>query len=205
MIYDISPPVSSLTPVWTGEPSLRQEFIAEIKKGDSVSVSILHSPVHIGAHADAPLHILADADSIDKVDLDSYIGKCQVIEIECKANEIITPNHLTQPILAERILLKTLSFYGSGHWVDDFAVLSPELVSYLHAKEVKLVGIDTPSVDAFSSKTLDSHKLLVANKIAILEGLDLTEIPPGIYELIALPLKLVGFDASPVRAILRTI
>lgn len=205
MIYDISPTLSNFTRVWPGEPNLQREVLADIDKGDTVTVSILHSTVHIGAHADAPSHIIANEDTIGEVDLDYYIGQCQVIQINCQPNDVITLKQITQPILAERILLKTLSFYDRDYWAEDFAALSPELVDYLQEKGVKLIGVDTPSVDPFHSKTLDAHRRFVANKMAILEGLYLSDIKEGLYELIALPLKLIGFDASPVRAILRTI
>jgi arylformamidase len=205
MIYDISPPISRATKVWPGEPSIRQEILSDIQNGDNVMVSILHSTVHVGAHADAPCHFIKNACSIGEVDLDPYIGRCQVIQIQCQAGEVINPDRLVASIHAERVLIKTQSFYGNGHWVENFAALSPEFVDHMKQKGIKLIGIDTPSVDPFHSKTWDAHKRFYANKMSILEGLDLTNISEGIYELIALPLKIIGFDASPVRAVLREI
>jgi arylformamidase len=103
------------------------------------------------------------------------------------------------------VLFATGSFPDPDRFQEDFAALDPELVDYLHDQRVRLVGIDTPSVDLFDSKTLPAHKCFLAHDMAILEGLRLDGVPEGRYELIALPLRLVGFDASPVRAILRTL
>ena len=104
-----------------------------------------------------------------------------------------------------RVLVATGTFPDPNHFNEDFAALSPELIDHLHGQGVQLVGIDTPSVDLFESKELPAHRRVLRQKMAILEGLVLAEVPPGMYELIALPLKLVGFDASPVRAVLRTL
>ncbi len=103
------------------------------------------------------------------------------------------------------MLLVTGTFPDPTRWNEDFASLEPDLVDALHALSVRLVGIDTPSVDPFSSKDLQAHKRFLANDMAILEGLVLKDVPQGLYELIALPLKLEGFDASPVRAVLRSL
>jgi arylformamidase len=106
------------------------------------------------------------------------------------------------PITTPRVLIATGTFPNPEHFNDDFAALSPELITFLHGKGVRLVGIDTLSVDPFSSTELLAHKRFLEHDMAILEGLMLTGIRPGIYELVALPLKLEGFDASPVRAVL---
>src|SRR5262249_43844973 len=119
--------------------------------------------------------------------------------------ERILPNSVSEPIQAERVLFATGTFPDPEHFNEDFAALSPELVLSLHRQGVKLVGIDTPSVDLFDSKDLPSHQACLQCDMAILEGLVLRDVRAGLYELIALPLRLVGFDASPVRAILRTL
>jgi arylformamidase len=102
------------------------------------------------------------------------------------------------------VLVRTGTFPDPTVFHEDFAALAPELVDSLHARGVRLVGIDTPSVDPFDSADLPAHRAFLKNDMAILEGLDLSAVPDGVYELIALPLRLVGFDASPVRAVLRT-
>ena len=108
------------------------------------------------------------------------------------------------PIKAERVLIGTGTYPDANNFNEDFAALSPALVDQLQDEGVILVGIDTPSVDLFTSKDLPAHKRFLENEIAILEGIVLKDVPDGIYELVALPLKLIGFDASPVRSILRT-
>ena len=112
-------------------------------------------------------------------------------------------SQINQPIETERVLLGTGSYPDPTKFNEDFAGLSPALVDDLHDKGVRLVGIDTPSVDVFESKDLPAHKRFLAHDMAILEGLVLKDVPAGMYELIALPLKLMDFDASPVRAVLR--
>ena len=127
-----------------------------------------------------------------------------VIRSPAKRGTRITPEEI-DAVTEERVLLATGTFPDPTVFNEDFAALSPELVDQFHERGVRLIGIDTPSVDLFSSKDLPAHARFLANDMAILEGLVLTDVAPGRYELIALPLPLVGFDASPVRAILREI
>jgi arylformamidase len=107
------------------------------------------------------------------------------------------------PVRAQRVLIATGTYPDPRRLNNDFAALAPELVDGLHARGVRLIGVDVPSVDLFDSKDLPAHKRFLANDMAILEGLALRDVPAGEYELIALPLRLVGFDGSPVRAVLR--
>jgi len=107
--------------------------------------------------------------------------------------------------LPPRVLIATGTYLDATRFSEDFVALEPALIDALHARGVRLIGLDTPSVDLFTSKDLPAHGRFLANDMAILEGLVLRDVPPGIYELIALPLPLVGFDASPVRAVLRTL
>jgi arylformamidase len=127
------------------------------------------------------------------------------LKVESRRGERIGPESIVSRVEAHRVLLATGSYTDPYAFREDFAALAPETVDALHAKGVRLVGVDTPSVDLFSSEDLPAHKRFLAHDMAILEGLVLQDVPEGTYELIALPLKLVGFDASPVRAILRTL
>ena len=161
--------------------------------------------MHVGAHADAPSHYGADAPPIDQRDLDYYLGPCQVVSLNAPRGVRLRPDDLNADLQAERVLFATRTYPDPTCFNMDFAALSPELVATLADRGVKLVGIDTPSVDLFDSKDLPSHKMFLERNMAILEGLVLQDVPDGLYELIALPLKLVGFDASPVRAVLRTL
>ncbi len=203
MIYDITPPITPRLQVWPGDTPPTREVLLDIQRGEPITLSTLHATVHLGAHADAPSHYGGDAPAIDRRDLDVYLGPCQVIRVEAPRGMRITPAMLPEPITAPRVLLATGTYPDPEHFNTDFAALSPELVEALHGQGVRLVGIDTPSVDLFDSKDLPAHKTFLKYDMAILEGLLLRDVPPGAYELIALPLRLVGFDASPVRAVLR--
>jgi arylformamidase len=203
MIYDITPPISERLRVWPGDTPPTREVLCDLKRGDNLTLSTLHATVHLGAHADGPNHYGADAPAIHERSLDYYLGPCQVLRVAVARGVCITPDMLPGPVTQPRLLLATSTYPDPTHFNEDFAALSPELVESLHGQGVKLVGIDTPSVDPFSSKDLPAHHTFLKHDMAILEGLVLADVPEGVYELIALPLKLVGFDASPVRAILR--
>lgn len=203
-IYDITPAITSNLSVWPGDTPFSTKVLCHINLGASVTLSTINTTVHLGAHADAPMHYHNNGKSIGERDLNYYIGDCQVIHLEIQRGETIKPNHLkNKTIAAERVLFFTNTFTNINEWQEDFAALSPELVEELHSKGVILIGIDTPSVDLMNSKDLPAHKAILARDMAVLEGLSLMEVPEGAYELIALPLKLMGVDASPVRAILR--
>lgn len=203
MILDISPLLRPSTAVWPGDTPLTREVLLELARGDSVTLSTLRATVHLGAHADAPSHYGAGAGDIAGRALDYYVGPCEVMRVPARVGGRLVPEDLPRPPRAERILLATGSFPDPERFSEDFAALSPELVDYLHGFGVRLVGVDTPSVDPFTSKDLPAHKRFLANDMAILEGLVLANVEEGAYELIALPLRLAGFDASPVRAVLR--
>lgn len=164
----------------------------------------MRATAHLGAHADAPSHVGARAAPIHEHGLDFYLGPCQVMHVAAARGQCITPALLPGPVRAPRLLLATGTYPDPRVFSEDFAALGPELVEALHREGVRLVGIDTPSVDLFAAADLPAHHALLRRDMAILEGLVLRDVPAGTYELIALPLKLVGFDASPVRAVLRT-
>jgi arylformamidase len=205
MLYDITPPISESLCVWPGDTPPAREVRLDMKGAANITLSTLHATVHLGAHADAPSHYGRDAPGIDQCALEHYLGPCQVIHCSVPRRSRITPAQLPAAIAAPRILLRTDTFPDPNAWNKDFAALAPELIDYFHGMGVRLVGIDTPSVDLFDSVDLPAHKACLRHEILILEGLVLAAVPEGIYELIALPLKLADFDASPVRAVLRTL
>lgn len=177
-----------------------------MRQGANITLSSLRATVHLGAHADAPSHYGADAPSIEAQDLGLYLGPCQVVRVGLGGSEAtVTPASITAAITEPRVLIHTGTYPDPTIWNTQFASLSPDLISMLADRGVKLVGIDTPSVDRFESQDLPTHRACLERGVAILEGLVLSAIPEGRYELIALPLRLVGFDASPVRAVLRTL
>ena len=203
MIIDISPPLSVSTAVWPGDTPLSREVLLEIAQGASVTLSTLRASVHLGAHADAPSHYGKSAADIASRALHYYVGACEVMRVSAARGELITPAMLPRAVTAPRVLFATGTFPDPGDFNQDFAALSPALVDHLHAAGVILAGVDTPSVDPFPSKELAAHQRFLAHDMAILEGLVLDGVDEGFYELIALPLRLEGFDASPVRAVLR--
>ncbi len=204
-IIDISPRLDPSLAVWPGDAPLSREVLLDQTWGDSVTLSTLKATVHLGAHADAPLHYGVHGSDIADRPLELYLGNCQVMRIPAARGSRIGPGDLTSPIRAARVLFATGTYPDPSRFTGDFAALDPSLIAFLHERGVRLVGIDTPSVDLFSSRELETHRAILARDMAILEGLVLDHVSEGLYELIALPLALVGFDASPVRAILRSL
>lgn len=202
-IHDITPLVSDRLAVWPGDTPASREVLLDIERGDNLTLSTLHGTVHLGAHADAPNHYGGGAPGIEGRSLVPYLGRCRVVEVDVALGERIATNAVPAPVGSHRVLLKTGTYPDPENFNEDFAALSVELVDRLHSEGVVLIGIDTPSVDLFSSKDLPAHQAFLRNDMAILEGVVLRDVSPGDYELIALPLKLEGFDASPVRAVLR--
>jgi arylformamidase len=202
-LWDISPALGPATPPFPGDQAYEQRWTARIGPGCPVNLTALTLSPHLGAHADAPLHYADGAPAIGTVSLEPYLGPCRVIHaIGC--GPLVRPEHLAHALddLPPRVLVRTCELAPSA-WSEDFAAYAPETIELLAARGVRLVGIDSQSVDPASSKTLDSHHLLLKHDLRVLENLVLDEVPEGDYELIALPLKLVQACASPVRAILR--
>ncbi len=202
-LYDITPVVSPRLAVWPGDTPPQRQVLLDLGRGDSVTLSSLHATVHLGAHADAPSHYGSAGESIAQADLARYLGRCQVVRVAARPGTRVA--RLPVTIAEPRVLIATGSYPNPEHFTEDFAALDPTLIDGLHSAGVRLVGIDTPSVDLFASKDLPTHGACLRHDIRILEGLVLAEVPDGSYELIALPLRLEGFDASPVRAVLRSL
>lgn len=205
-IWDISPPISSLSPVFPGDTPYSQDWTWQLSAQCPVNVSTIHMSPHVGAHADAPLHYKAGGHSAGELDLVPFLGPCRVIHaIGC--HDLIQPHHVEHALLyvPPRILVRTYLHAIPTNWQDQFAAFAPETIDLLHAHGVRLIGLDTPSIDPSTSKTLDSHKRILSYEMRVLENLDLCQVDAGDYELIALPLKLMQADASPVRAILRAL
>ncbi len=205
---DISPPLSPTINVWPGDTPFSREVLCDIKQGSNITLSALRSTVHLGAHADGANHYALDAKPIDEMPIDRYIGLCRVVDVLVKRGERVHPDQVLgglEQIRESRVLVRTGTFPNFENWNPDFAALSVELVDALAARGVTTIGIDTPSVDLQNSKDLPAHLAILKHDIAILEGLALGGIANGLYELYATPLRLVGFDASPVRALLRRV
>ncbi|MEO7009252.1 MAG: arylformamidase [Caldimonas sp.] len=202
-IWDISPPISTDSPLFPGDRAYTQEWTATIAPGCPVNLSAITMSPHIGAHADGPLHYGAGAATIGEVDLEPYLGPCRVIHAQ-RAGALVEPRHLAHASrdLPPRVLVRTCD-KAPTQWSAEFSSFAPQTIAWLAELGVKLVGIDSQSVDPASSKDLPSHQLLLEHDIRVLENLVLDDVEAGDYELIALPLRLVQADASPVRAVLR--
>lgn len=205
MIYDITPPITPDLAVFPGDTPPSREVLLDLERGDKLTLSTLRATVHLGAHADAASHYGRGAPSIEQHAIERYLGPCRVVRVAAKRSQHLEPGDLDVPPGTERLLVATGTYPDPTTFNTDFAVLSPALVDELHERGVSLVGVDTPSVDPGDSKDLPAHKRFLAHDMLILEGLVLAGVPEGRYELIALPLPLVGFDASPVRAVLRAL
>ncbi len=205
-LIDISPVLDAAIAVWPGDVPFARSVSLDIDAGAHLTLSDVRTTLHAGAHADAPSHYAAGGADIASRSLDYYIGQCIVVHVNVNRGDRIRPMHIAgKAITAPRVLFRTGTFPDPQNWNDDFASLSPEVIDVLHGHGVILVGIDTPSVDPFESKALESHQALAEYDMANLEGLVLEGVAEGAYELIAAPLRIRGGDASPVRALLRTI
>ncbi len=202
-LWDISPPIATDSPLFPGDTGYSQQWTARIGPGCPVNLSAITMSPHIGAHADAPLHYASGAATIGQVDLAPYLGPCRVMHaIGC--GPLVRPEHLVHASagLPPRVLVRTC-VNAPTRWSAEFSAFAPDTIVWLASLGVRLVGIDSQSVDPADSKTLDSHQVIRRRDLRVLENLVLDDVPEGDYELIALPLKLTMADASPVRAVLR--
>jgi arylformamidase len=205
-IWDISQPLRTGLPVWPGDTAFQTKGVWSHGPGSPVHVSAFTASTHSGAHADAPLHYDPAGASIEAVGLDAYLGRCQLIDAR-GCGQLIEPNFVEAAVTpgVERVLLRTYERFPHDRWRSDFTAVHPAAIELLARRGVRLIGVDSPSLDPQESKTMDAHMAVRAARMSVLEGLVLDAPPPGEYELIALPLPLQGLDASPVRAVLRAL
>ena len=231
-IWDISPPLQANTPVFPGDTAYQQHWSATLGPGCPVNVSAITLSPHAGAHADAPLHYDPQGEAAGALDLTPYIGPCRVIHaIGC--GPLVRPEHLAHALgvpapgrsqggtahlggsdprsgrawgpMPARVLVRVYQRMPQSQFDPDLPALAPETVAQLADLGVLLIGTDSASIDPADSKALQSHQVIRQRKLRVLENLLLDDVPEGDYELIALPLKLMTADASPVRAILRAL
>ena len=202
--HDISRPIHTGMPVWPGDTAAEFKLVATIPGGSSCNVGRLHLSVHTGSHADAPYHYNQAGATIDDVPVETYIGPARVVDI--RGETTITTALLSRHDYAgtPRVLFKSDSWPDAAVFPPAWPLLAPDAPAWLGAHGVKLIGLDVPSVDHRESKDLAIHHALDAAGVLILENLDLRAVEPGLYELIALPLKIRDGDGSPVRAVLRS-
>jgi arylformamidase len=206
MLYDISQTLRNDLPVWPGDTRFDLRRTWAMGPDVPVNVSAFTLSTHSGSHADAPFHYDAQGIAIDAVDPDIYLGPAQVVDAR-RARGIVTAEHILPQLMPDttRVLIRTYEQAPQQKWDDDFIAIAASLIDALAVRGVRLIGVDTPSLDPQSSKTMDAHLAVARHGLAILEGLVLDAVPFGRYELIALPLKIAGADSSPVRAILRSL
>lgn len=208
-IIDITPVVSPRLAVFPGDTPFSRDVLMDLSRGDHITLSTIRGTVHLGAHADAASHYARDGETIERMPLELYLGPCRVIRAGGARPCAISPRRIGTadlagaPIDSPRILIATGTFADPHGWSSDFAGLEPALIDELADRGVRLVGVDTPSVDTAESKDLPAHARCRERGVAIVEGLRLDGVEPGRYEFIGLPLALEGCDGSPIRAVLR--
>lgn len=216
-IIDISQPVSSTSACFPGDVPFTKDVTLTHADSGILNLTAFKMSPHVGTHADSPLHIGGDMDTpippwqaIGGMELSSFIGPVTVLELS-PWNQLIEPTHIqgqldhwasTGQEFPKRILFKTARHIRYDVFEDQYAAFSPAVAELLGSHGVMLMGIDTPSVDPVDSKTLETHHVLLKHRMSWLENLDLTQAAPGNYFLVALPLKMMELEASPVRAVL---
>jgi arylformamidase len=202
-LYDVSRTVDEATAVWPGDTRFARRAVMKIADGCSCNVSTVTLSLHTGTHADAPSHYLEGAPATHEVDLEKYVGVCRVVTP--RSPDRLRPEDVADLDLRveERLLVRSPIPLRDDEWRDDFFYCSAEAAELFASVPLKLLGLESPSMDFMSSKELRAHKTLHRAGVAILESLDLSAVPDGRYELFAAPLKLRGADAAPVRAVLR--
>ncbi len=205
---DISVSLRDAMVHWPGDPPISIRRVQDMEQGDTANLSMVSMGAHSGTHIDAPIHFIQQGAGVDKMPLDATIGRARVIEI--RDSESIKPEELLRHHIrrGERILFKTRNssyVWRSDEFVEDFVFISDEAASFLAERRVRIVGVDYLSVGSFKRGGSHVHKILLGADIWIIEGLDLSRVSPGKYELICLPLKLEQGDGAPARAILRRV
>lgn len=205
-IHDITLTITPSLPVWPGDPPVHVTQPAHLDRGDEFTLTRLDISAHTGTHLDAPAHFISQGATVEMLDLNALIGPCRVVEVAA-------PGHVTADVLealaipadTTRLLLKTrnsrLWTQREERFQEDFTAIAPDGAQWLVDHGVKLVGVDYLSVAPFDDAG-PTHRILLGAGVIAVEGLDLSAVVPGAYQLICLPLKLAGSDGAPVRAVL---
>lgn len=191
---------------YPGTPGVTIQRVNEIRSGATANESRISMGAHSGTHMDAPIHFLPEGDGIDQMPLSATIGLATVIHIHNRHS--ITRRELMRHSIAkgDRVLLKTYNSprcWEAARFLSDFVYLANDAALWLVDRGVRTVGIDYLSIGGYKKNGPEVHRLLLSHRIWIIEGLNLTHVEPGIYEMICLPLRLEGADGAPARAILR--
>lgn len=203
-IYDVSVPISPEMPVYPGDPAIQIELRQSMANGDACNLTMLSLGAHTGTHIDAPYHFIEQGIKVDQIPLNLLMGRTCVVEL---TSARIDPQVLKELDLDEhvRLIFKTRNSYmwRSNRFVEDYVYVTPDAAQILVDSGIKLIGIDYLSIEQYGSTTFQTHKTLLGNGVIIVEGLNLAEVEAGDYEMICLPLNLMGCDGAPARVILR--
>ncbi|MCZ8104148.1 MAG: cyclase family protein [Microcystis aeruginosa Ma_OC_H_19870700_S124] len=205
---DISVPVSSKLPIWPGSPEIKFERNLDLDQGDIANDTTIRFSVHTGTHVDAPLHFVAGGNSVDKLPLDVLIGRSFVVDVEDA--DVISAEMLDKlglPSGVERLLIRTRNSALWGQVAEfrpDFVALTADAAQWVVERGIRLIGVDYLSVQRFQDGP-ETHIILLKSEVVIIEGLNLTNVTPGEYKLICLPLKLEGVEGAPARVVLESL
>lgn len=203
---DVTAPLHAGTPHWPDQPDVKLERMVSMDDGAVCNVSMLHMSVHTGTHMDAPLHFVANGIGMDQMPLEATIGPCRVVEIKDK--ESIKVKHLKPLKLrqGERLLIKTINSkrcWNDSKFVEDFVYISQDAAAYMVEHGIMTVGVDYLSVGGFFKDGIETHHHLLRACVWIIEGLNLSKVKPGKYDLLCLPLKTLNCDGAPARVLLK--
>jgi len=205
LLYDVTRPLSSTLPVYPGDPVIELTPIAQCAWGDGANVTRIVLSSHTGTHIDAPRHFFDAGTTVDHLDLQVLIGPARVVEVPCVSHITVEDLRSHELLGVTRILFKTPNapLWDRPGFQTTYHALTPEAAAWLVSRGIRLVGVDYLSVDAYEAKDFPVHRCLLQAGVVIVEGLDLRAVPPGDYELYALPLLLQDGDGAPARVLLR--
>lgn len=206
-IFDVTVPITNSMAVWPGDPAVNNHLVAAIENGDEADVTAIHMSAHTGTHIDAPRHFVENGDGIESLHLSTLLGEVEVVEIDSNVDhiDVDTLAGLNKERWKTRVLFKTrnsrLRLIEKQSFDQAFTALLPEAANYLVNRGVKLVGIDYLSIAPFENG-MDTHLAFLKNNVIVIEGLNLSDVSAGIYNLIALPILLENGDGAPARVLL---
>ena len=204
-VYDVSMPLRDGGLIYPGDPEIRLRAHSSIARGDPANVSALELGSHSGTHVDAPSHFIAGGAPVDRIAIGRLVGPAIVLDLPGALPAVGAAELAAHDLHGQRrVLLKTRNSARAGRpgFTSDYCALAPDGAEHLLDRGVELVGIDYLSVERFGSEDFAVHHLLLDRGVVIVEGLDLTAVPPGVYQFICLPLRLEGLDGAPARAVL---
>lgn len=204
-LIDVSVPLDSALPTYPGNTPYTLEPVKRIARGDSSNVSTIHMSAHAGTHVDAPRHFFEQAAGADQLPLEMLLGRARVVEVAARKGidaEALADLDLSEDV---RVLIKTSNsrLWGSPEFHKDFVGVTESGAKRLVDQGIKVVGVDYLSVEVFKQPGAPAHHLLLGSGVIVIEGLNLRDVEPGIYDLICLPIKAVGSDGAPARVVLR--